>query len=312
MIARFPEYELYVTSALCVLALFGMGTTLTGHAFRGVAARPRCLVLILVSQLIVGPMIAVGLSELLYLPPGIAVGLLLVTALPGGLFSNIFTLYAKGSIALSVSATAVCTMASMVTTTIVLEAWGGHHFPDDFQMPAWQLVYDICVSLLLPLIVGMSLRRHAPNRAMKLGRWAVRTATALLVFYIVASVQTGRINLSAYAFPIHLSIVLLVTIQSYACNFLSWIFRLTVLERVTSQIEVVIRNIHLGLLLNASLFPFASEGSDHIGTGVLFVLLYYGAASIVGGFAIVGVRRFDLYRLGDRHPGPPPSELRDW
>lgn len=312
MFADFTQYEFYVTSALCVLALFGMGTTLTGQAFRGVAERPRCLVLILVSQLVLGPLVAVGLSELLHLPPGISVGLLLITALPGGLFSNIFTLYAKASIALSVSATAVCTLGSMVTTTLVLETFGGHHFPDDFQMPAGQLVFDISVNLLLPLIVGMSLRRHYPYQAMALGRWAVRGATALMGFYVVASVQAGRINLSDYAFPTHLAIILLVTIQSYGCNVLSWIFRLTVLERVTSQIEVVIRNVHLGLLLNAALFPFASEGSDHIGSGVLFVLLEYGAASMIGGYAIVVVRRFDLSRLGDRHPGPPPPELRNW
>ncbi|MCA9027485.1 MAG: bile acid:sodium symporter [Planctomycetaceae bacterium] len=312
MFFDFAQYEFYVTSALCVLALFGMGTTLTSKAFLGVAERPRCLVLILVSQLVLGPMVAVGLSEFLYLPPGISVGLLLVTALPGGLFSNIFSLYAKASIVLSVSATAVCTLASMVTTTLVLETLGSHHFPDDFQMPAGQLVFDISVNLLLPLITGMALRRHSPYQALTLGRWSVRVATALMVFYVFGSAQAGRINLSAYAFPTHLSIVLLVVIQSYGCNLLSWIFRLSVVERVTSQIEVVVRNVHLGLLLNAALFPFASEGADHIGSDVLFVLLDYGAVSMIAGFAIVGVRRFDLYRLGDRHPGPPPPELQSW
>ncbi len=312
MFADFPEYEFFVTSALCALALFGMGTTLTSEAFRGVADRPRCLVLILVSQLVMGPLVAVGLSKLLYLSPGISVGLLLVTALPGGLFSNIFALYSKASIALSVSATAVCTLGSMVTTTLVLKTFAGDYLPGDFEMPAGRILFDISVNLLLPLVAGMTLRRHLPLQAMPLGRWCVRGATALLIFYVVASVQTGRINLTAYAFPIHLSIILLVVIQSYACVVLSWVFRLTVLERVTSQIEVVIRNVHLGLLLNASLFPFTSDRSDHFGSDVLFVLLYYGGVSLIAGFAIAGVRRFDLRRLGDRHPGPPPPELRDW
>jgi len=308
MFADFPEYEFYVTSALCVLALFGMGTTLTGHAFRAVAARPRCLMLILVSQLVMGPLVAVGLSEVLYLTPGISVGLLLVTALPGGLFSNIFALFSKASVALSVSATAVCTLGSMVTTTLVLETFAGRHLPNNFEMPAGKILFDISVNLLLSLIAGMTLRRQFPLLAMPLGRWCVRGATALLIFYVVASVQSGRIDLTAYAFPTHLAIISLAVIQSYACNVLSWVFRLTVLERVTSQIEVVIRNVHLGLLLNASLFPVISGRSDHIGSDVLFVLLYYGGASLVAGFTIAGVRRFDLRRLGDRHPGPPPAE----
>ncbi len=312
MFANFAEYELYVTSALCVLALFGMGTTLTGKAFRGVATRPRCLVLILVSQLVMGPFVAIGLSRLLHLSTGITLGLLLVTALPGGLFSNIFALLAKANIALSVSATAVCTLGSLVTTTLVLKTFAGGHLPDDFEMPVGRVLYDITVNLLLPLLAGMALRRRFPERARPVGRWCVRAATALLVFYVVASTQSGRINLRTYGLPTHLAIILLITIQTYGCGALSWVFRLTPLERVTSQIEVSVRNVHLGLLLNASLFPFDATDTDDIGSAVLFVLLYYGGASLVTGLAIAAVRRSDLRHLGDRHPAPPPTELQEW
>lgn len=311
MFANFPDYELYVTSALCVLALFGMGTTLTGQAFQGVMQRPRCLVVILLSQLVMGPLIAIGLCRFFHLPPGICIGLLVVTALPGGLFSNILALYAKASITLSVSATAVATLGSLVTTTFVLETFADEQSLVGLEMPAGQILFDIGFNLLFPLIAGMALRRHYPVQALPMGQWAVRGATVLMIYYIFASVQVGRIDLWAYGLPTHLSIILLVTLQSYGCNLISWIARMTVLERVTSQIEVVVRNVHLGLLLNASLFPVGSSVTNDLGAGVLFVLLYYGATSLIGGLMIVGVRRFDLYRLGDRHPGPPPPELRN-
>lgn len=310
MFENFDRYEYYVTASLCFLALSGMGTTLTPTEFRKVARRPRTLLLIGVCQLVVGPLLAIGLSRYFEQSVGIAVGMLLVTALPGGLFSNIFALLSRSHVALSISATAVCTLGSLVTTSLVLKTFGAAHLPDQFRMPVQHILFEIGVCLLLPLMIGMIVRQRSPQLARPLGRFCVRAATILLAFYVVAAFQSGRIDLAAFGWRTHVAIILLDLLQIAACILLAWPFRVTSLESFTCQIEVVIRNVHLGLLLKASLFPAVTSAA--IANEVMFVLLYYGGASVVTGVVMTLVRHLELRYLGESFRGPPPPELKDW
>lgn len=310
MLIHFAAYEYFLTASLCLLAMLGMGTALPAEAFRDVARRPRCIGLILFAQLIVGPLLAIGLSHLFDQPSGITAGMLLVTALPGGLFSNVFTLLARGHVALSISATAVCTLASLVTTTLVLKTFGSGHLPDRFQMPVGQIVWEIAVFLLLPLLAGMVLGRWRPQLAHSLGRGCVRIATLLVAIYVFLSLQSGRIDLWAFGWKTHAAIIALCVLPIFLGMIWGKLFRVTPLESFTSQIEAVIRNVHLGLLLKASLFPAGGDASAS--AEVLFVLLYYGGASMVTGCCMTVIRRIELAIVGDRHWAPPPPELRGW
>lgn len=307
MFENFASYDYYVTASLCVLAMLGMGTTLSTLEFRDVARRPQCLFLVLTVQLIVAPLLALGLARVFQVPTGVAIGMLVVTALPGGLFSNMFALLSRSLVALSISATAVCTLGSLVTTTLVLKAFGSSHIPPHIPMPVGHIVLEICCGLLLPLIVGMAIRRHRPEHAKWIGRIALRAATALLVFYVVASFQSGRIDLTAFGWKTHAAIILLDVLQIAACALLAWVFRVTALESFTCQLEVVIRNVHIGLMLSASLFTAQAE--PQTSAAVVFVLLYYGGASIVTGIVMTVIRRIELRVLQEHAQASAPPEL---
>jgi BASS family bile acid:Na+ symporter len=179
-------------------------------------------------------------------------------------------------------------------------------------MPVERILFEILFCLLLPLLVGMAIHRFHPERSKPIGRICVRGATALLMFVVVAAFQSGQLDLSAYGWRIHAAIILLDVLQIAACMLLSWPFRVTSLDSFTGQIEVVVRNVHLGLLLKAALFPAAAASTDEIGAGVIFVLLYYGGASIVTGVIMTVVRRIELRVMGERHRALPPPELRGW
>ncbi len=177
-------------------------------------------------------------------------------------------------------------------------------------MPLTAIVVEIVFGLLLPLTVGMLIRRARPRHARWIGRWALRGATALLVFYVVASFQSGRIDLASFGWRTHAAIILLDVLQIVACVLLSWPFRVTTLESFTCQLEVVVRNTHLGLLLSSSLF--AARGDWETRATVVFVLLYYGGASLVTGVVMTVLRRIELRVMGDRCKAPPPPELQGW
>jgi BASS family bile acid:Na+ symporter len=57
------------------------------------------------------------------------------------------------------------------------------------------------------------------------------------------------------------------------------------------EMEVVVRNINLGLLINASLFPAASSADSGIGNLVLFTLLLYGGLQLALGTVLIVLRK---------------------
>ena len=70
--------------AALFLIMVGMGLTLTPKDFREVLVAPRATVYGLVAQIILLPLVGVGLAMSLDLAPALAVGLVIIAACPGG------------------------------------------------------------------------------------------------------------------------------------------------------------------------------------------------------------------------------------
>ena len=120
-VRNYADYEYPVASGQLFLAMLGMGALLTPHDFLLEVKKPKGLIVGLVFQWAWVPLIALALSELLPIPAGIAVGLIFVAAVPGGTLSNIFTLFGRGNIALSIGLTSITTVAALVTTPLLLK-----------------------------------------------------------------------------------------------------------------------------------------------------------------------------------------------
>lgn len=73
------------------LVMFGLGLTLTVGDFTRVLKYPKAAVIALVCQMIVLPVICVGLIVLFGLEGVLAVGMMLLVASPGGTSANLFS-----------------------------------------------------------------------------------------------------------------------------------------------------------------------------------------------------------------------------
>ena len=101
------------------------------------------------------PLVAVVLGALLPIPAGIAVGLIFVAAVPGGTLANVLALVARGNIALSISLTAITTVAALITTPLLLKLLVSQYLPENFRMPLGLIARDIFGTLIIPLVLGM-------------------------------------------------------------------------------------------------------------------------------------------------------------
>lgn len=171
-----PDMILIVMPILALL-MFLLGLGLKREAFRQVAAEPLSLVVGLVGQIIFLPLCAFAVASLMNLPPIYFIGLMLVAASPGGSSSNVFTMLAKGNVALSITLTAISSIITLFTIPFILEwvcryisAEGLTESAAQIHLPAGKLIIQNIVLLLLPIMAGVALQRFAATVAAKCER----------------------------------------------------------------------------------------------------------------------------------------------
>jgi BASS family bile acid:Na+ symporter len=286
------ENEYWFSVFQLVTAMVGMGATLTPRDFRELLLEPKAVASGTLIQLLIVPLIAFVFISIFDLMGGIAIGFALIAAIPGGSTSNIFTHFAKGNIALSVAITAITTLACLVTTPLILELLINRYMPADFVMPRVQIMKEIALTLLLPLSLGMVFLRYLPSKAEAFSKWSVRVSMFGLLMIIVGAASSGRLDLKAFGFDNVALIIVFILALAIISWFISWgILKLPRADATAVDMEVVVRNINLGLMLKALLFPAVLGKADTVGDLILLSLLLYGGLQIFVAMALIAIRR---------------------
>lgn len=184
-----------VDAGVPVLVFFTMivvGMELTVDDFRRVARQPRSIVAAIVGQFVLLPVVGWLLVRSLDLKPAISRGVLLVAACPSGTMANVYNYMGRGNVALSVTLTAVSCLVAVLTTPLslaVLQSQESMDFPVPFAVLAGQLL----LLLVLPVLIGMGIRRRWPNITKRHGRtllgFSIAALAALLGFIIVQEAE---------------------------------------------------------------------------------------------------------------------------
>ena len=174
--------------ALAVI-MGSLGLSLTVDDFKRVVVYPKGVAIGLLNLFLISPLLAFGIAELYDLNPELAVGLVLMGAAPGGATANLMTHLARGDTALSVTMTAVSSLAAVVTVPLYLglsieyfDAGVG----DDVSMPG--IVARVFVILIVPLAFGMWLRTRNPERADRQDKTLKTIAFGFLTIVIAGAV----------------------------------------------------------------------------------------------------------------------------
>lgn len=235
--------------------MVGMGLSLTVHDFGRVLRRPRPAIGGLLSILLLTPMVGLMLALVFELPEALAVGLVMIAACPGGTFSNLLSHYARGDLALSVSLTAVASLAAVFTmpfvvTTALRLFWHGE---ERIYLPFGDTVLRIFLLTVLPIMMGMTVARLKPALARALADPVKNLAAACIVFiFAYLLVIQGDVLLAAIrtlAFP-----VLTLNLVSVTIGMLIGIAaRAGQRERVAITMEHAIKQEGMGIFIAGSL-----------------------------------------------------------
>lgn len=176
---------IFLAFALIVI-MIGMGLSLTLDDFRRVVKMPKAVLIGFLNQIILLPIIAFGLNKLFGVDPAIAVGVMILAACPGGATSNLITHLAKADTALSVTLTAINSLITIITipliTTFALSAFLGEN--STVEAPYGTIFSSLLVIILIPLSIGMAIRKYKPAFADRMDR-PVRIAGVVLITLVI-------------------------------------------------------------------------------------------------------------------------------
>ena len=143
--------------ALAII-MFGLGLGLTPKDFKRVITFPRDFIIGFFGQVILLPIIALLLIQIIPMPLEIALGVMVIAAAPGGVTSNILTKFANGDVALSVTLTAVVSLISVITVPLIIynsaEFLGIEVIREiSMLLVALKMFYIVTVPVILGMIV---------------------------------------------------------------------------------------------------------------------------------------------------------------
>jgi len=150
---------------LCLaLIMLGLGLGLAVKDFTRVLRYPKSFLVGFFLQLIILPIVALGVALILNLSAPIAVGLMIIAAAPGGVTSNVLTKFANGDVALSISLTAVVSLISIISVPFIIVTSAdllGVVISTSISMTGIALKMSLVVTV--PVIIGMVIRGFAEN-----------------------------------------------------------------------------------------------------------------------------------------------------
>jgi BASS family bile acid:Na+ symporter len=141
------------------IIMFGLGLGLTVADFTRLLKIPRDFIVGFFGQVILLPIVAFILIQIISLPPEIALGTMIIAAAPGGVMSNVLTKFANGDVALSISLTAVVSLISVITVPLII------YNSADFlgieitkKISMLNIALKMFVAVTIPVIFGMIVR----------------------------------------------------------------------------------------------------------------------------------------------------------
>jgi BASS family bile acid:Na+ symporter len=185
------------------LVMLGMGLTLTPANFAEVARRPRLVALGLALQFGIMPAAAWLVGNLLGLPPAILAGLVLVGSCPGGTASNVITYLARGDVALSITLTAVSTLAAVLLTPALTWIYVGRTVP----VPVADMLATIAEVVLLPVAAGVAVNALVGHHLHAVKRVFPAVSVVAIVVIIAIVVALNRDTLAVMGPLVALAVV---------------------------------------------------------------------------------------------------------
>lgn len=264
----------WIVMPILIVLMFLLGTDLTVKSFADVARNPSAVLTGMIGQLVILPLLAFGIAWALDLSPVYFMGLVLIACCPGGSSSNVFSMLARGDVALSVTLTAISSVVTLFTLPFIMELASrfiSHQSGVEVALPVGKLLLQNLVLFFVPIIAGAVFRRFSPNAAAKVNKVLGKAAFPALMFLAVVFFLQYTKEITDNFAVLGLSTAALILIAMLCSSLLSRLGRFTPAVRRTIVIEVGMQNAAQAIAIAFS--PFIFNSGEMAIPAIIYALL---------------------------------------
>ena len=264
-----------------VLIMLGLGLGLSLKDFTRVLRTPKDFFVGFFSQLLILPIVALGIALILDLSAPIAVGLMIIAAAPGGVTSNVLTKFADGDVALSISLTAIVSLISIISVPFVVinsAEFLGVVVSKDISMIGIALKMALVVTV--PVIIGMIIRGFAENFiSSKIN--IINKLTGWLFIIVFAAIWIEeKDNILNYLAQAGLAVLILNVVMMLIAYFIAKKFVSGIAQQKCIALECGLQNGTLAVFVATLMFddiayviPTAAYALTMYITGFIFIYI---------------------------------------
>jgi BASS family bile acid:Na+ symporter len=262
------------------IIMFGLGLGLTTQDFLRVVKNPKDFLIGFLSQVILLPIVAIILINLISLPIEIAMGVMVIAAAPGGVTSNILTKFADGDVALSVTLTAVVSLLSIIIVPLIVfnsAIYLGIEIVKEISMLniALKMFFVVTVPVLFGMIVSILMTDFIISKTLLVQRLSV--ILFLIVFTSIWIEEWDRIisfitRAGLIAFVLNITMI-------FAGYYIAKFWASGIAQRKCISLECGLQNGTLAVFVATQLFddivfmvPTAAYALIMFVTSIIFVL----------------------------------------
>ena len=265
-----------------------IGLTLEVRDFQAVVRSPRAVGVGLAAHYLFLPLLGFAIGTLFTHSVDFAVGFVLLAACPSASVSNVVTLLARGNVALAVTLTAISALVTLVSVPFLvnLAAWWFGGSTHEIHLPVARTVLQLAALVLAPVVIGMTVRRHAPEFARRAEPWITRLSAAALLAVIITFVATQGPFVRRSVAELGPAALTMSCLGVAGGFLLAWVARLQLPDRITIGIEVGVQNCMLALLIGLTMLRSIEISMP---VAVYGLLMFLPAAALIGLSRVYGV-----------------------
>ena len=282
----FDQDAIFALNIAIGFIMFGVALGIQKSEFSEMKRNPKSVFVGVVSQFFLLPFFTFLVVMLIKPLPELALGMILVAASPGGNVSNFFSQQSKGNIALSVTLTAIASIAAVFMTPFNFELYGNFYLSllEDQQTAAvikmdfLDILETIFFILVIPLVSGLLVTIKFPEITKKIKK-PISTISFLILIIIIVMGLSNNVDVFKAYYKYIIVLVLVHNAVAFAVGYTSGkLARLPYKDIRTITIETGIQNSGLSLAIIFAVF----DGNG----GMALLAAWWGIWHLISGSAI--------------------------
>ncbi|SDR16394.1 bile acid:sodium symporter family protein [Pseudovibrio sp. Tun.PSC04-5.I4] len=272
--------KLFLPLSLAVI-MFSLGITLTGQDFKRVVKMPRAFSVGLLGQLLLLPAVAFLILQVIELEPAMAFGVMLLSFAPGGVTSNLLTRFSGGTVALSVSLTAITSLLCVLTVPLLTAAAAVYFLGSDAPMiDVTSIGIAMALITTVPVALGVVVNHLTPAFSVRISKVLSAVATILFVVIALGAVATNWSVLIANIAELGPVLILLNVVMLLIGYNGAKAMKLSHQDSIAIALEVGVQNATLGITVGALVAMNGEALPPYSLASGIYAITMYGCAFV--------------------------------